>query len=79
VVEQPVDGRGGEGLGHDRVESGWVDVAGHGQAAAFVGGVGDAVERFGGVLPCDSHPPGGITRIRTRRSPGDQMTIHREF
>ncbi len=23
--------------------------------------------------------PGGITRIRTRRTPGDQMTAHREF
>jgi hypothetical protein len=28
-----------------------VDVAGHRDGAALVGGVGDAVERLGGVLP----------------------------
>src|SRR6202040_790746 len=55
VVEQPVDGGGGEGLRHDGVESGGVDVAGHGDGAAFVGGVGDAVERLGGVLPGREH------------------------
>ena len=51
VVEEPVDGRGGEGLGHDRVESRRVDVAGHRDRPPFVGGVGDPVERLGGVLP----------------------------
>jgi site-specific DNA recombinase len=55
VVQQPVDGGGGQGLGHDRVEAGGVNVAGHCQAAAFVGGVGDAVERLGGVLPGGQH------------------------
>ena len=28
VVQEPVDGRGGEGLGHELVESGWVEVRG---------------------------------------------------
>jgi hypothetical protein len=32
-----------------------VDVAGHGDGAAFAGGVGDAVERLGGVLPGGEH------------------------
>jgi hypothetical protein len=32
-----------------------VDVAGHGDGSAFVGGVGDAVERLGGVLPGRQH------------------------
>ena len=50
MVQQPVHGRGGEGFRHDGV--GGVDVAGHRDGAAFVGGVGDPVERFGGVLPC---------------------------
>jgi hypothetical protein len=30
VVEQPVDRRGGEGLGHDRIESAGVNIASHG-------------------------------------------------
>jgi hypothetical protein len=34
VVKEPVDGRGGQGFGHDHVEPGWVDVAGHGDGAA---------------------------------------------
>jgi site-specific DNA recombinase len=55
VVQEPVDGGGGQGLGHDRVEPGRVNVAGHCQAAAFVGGVGDPVERLGGVLPGGQH------------------------
>jgi hypothetical protein len=32
-----------------------VDVAGHGDGAPLVGGVGDAVERLGGVLPGREH------------------------
>src|SRR5207247_4834176 len=50
VVEQPVDGGGGEGLGHDGVEPGRVDVAGDRDRAALVGGIDDAVEGLGGVL-----------------------------
>jgi hypothetical protein len=52
VVQEPVDGGGGQGFGHDGVEaiylSGGAQVAGDGDRAAFVGGVGNAVERFGG-------------------------------
>ena len=51
MVQEPVDGGGGQGLGHDRVEPGGVQVAGDGDGAAFVGGVDDAVERFTGGLP----------------------------
>jgi hypothetical protein len=43
------NGGGGEGFPHVRVERIPVDVAGPGQAAPFVGGVGDPAERFGGV------------------------------
>jgi hypothetical protein len=50
VVQEPVDGGGGQGLGHDRVEAGRFDVRGDGDGPAFVGGVDDPVERFGGVL-----------------------------
>jgi hypothetical protein len=46
VVQESVNGRGREGFGHDLVEAGWVQVAGHGEAASFVGGVDQA---FGGV------------------------------
>jgi hypothetical protein len=49
VVEQPVDGRGGEGLGHDLVEPGRVEVRTDRQGAAFVGGVDEPVEPFGGI------------------------------
>ena len=52
VVEQPVDGGVGDGLGHEFVESGGVKVAGQGDGAFLVGGVDDAVERLGG-LGCD--------------------------
>ena len=50
MVQEPVDGGGGEAFGHDRVEAGGVEVGGDGDGAAFVGGVDDAVEGFGGVL-----------------------------
>jgi hypothetical protein len=49
VVQESVDGGGGEGFGHDLVEAGGVQVAGHGQGSAFVGGIDQAVEAFGGV------------------------------
>src|SRR5690625_5103559 len=55
VVQEAVDGRGREVLGHDGVEPGGVDVAGDGQAAAFVGGIDQAVEGFGGCLPAGQH------------------------
>ena len=49
VVEQPVDGGVGDGLGHEFVESGGVQVAGQGDGTFLVGGVDDAVERLGGL------------------------------
>ena len=55
MVQQPVDRCRGEGLRHDGVESGGVDVAGHRDGTALVGGVGDPVERLGGVLPGGQH------------------------
>ena len=52
VVHEPVDGGVGDGLEHEFVEPGGVQVAGQGDGAFLVGGVDDAVERFGG-LSCD--------------------------
>jgi site-specific DNA recombinase len=49
VVQQPVDGGGGQRLGHQLVQGGGVQVGADGQAAPFVGGVDEAVEAFGGV------------------------------
>ena len=46
VVEQPVDGGVGDGLGHEFVEPGGVQVARQGDGAFVVGGVDDPVERF---------------------------------
>ena len=50
VVEQPVDGGGGEGLGHQFVERGRVQVRADRDAAFSVGGIDEPVEAFGGVL-----------------------------
>ena len=55
MVQEPVDGGGGQGLGHDRVEAGWVQVGCNGDGSAFVGGVDDAVERFAGGLSGGEH------------------------
>ena len=49
VVQEPVDGGGGQGLGHEFVEPGGVQVRADRDGAAFVGGVDEAVEAFGGV------------------------------
>lgn len=48
-IHVPVDGRGGEGLGHDLVEAGGVQVAADRDGATFVGGVDESVEAFGCV------------------------------
>lgn len=50
VVEESVDGGGGEGFGHEGVEAGGVDVGADGDGSFFVGGGDDAVERFGVVF-----------------------------
>ncbi len=55
VVEQAVYCRGGQGLGHDRVESAGVQVGCEDQGSAFVGGVDEPVEGFGGGLPGGEH------------------------
>jgi hypothetical protein len=47
VVEQPVDGRGGDGLGHQLVEPGGVDVRGERDRAPLAGGVDDAEQCLG--------------------------------
>ena len=49
VVQEPVDGGVGDGLGHEFVEPGGVKVARQGDGALLVGGVDDAVERLGGL------------------------------
>jgi hypothetical protein len=50
VVQEPVDGDGGEALGHDRVEPAAVEIGGDRNGAAFLGGDDVAVEGFGGDL-----------------------------
>ena len=49
MVEEAIDGGGGQGLGHELVEPGGVQVAGDGDAAFLIGGVDEAVEALGGV------------------------------
>ena len=49
VVHQPVDHGRCQGLGHQLVEAGRVQVGADGHAAPFVGGVDQAVEALGGV------------------------------
>ena len=50
VVQQPVDGRGGQSLGHQLVESGWVQVGRDRHGSFLIRGVDEPVEAFGGVL-----------------------------
>jgi len=50
VVQEPVDGRGGQRLGHQLVEGGWVEVARDRHGAFLIGGVDESVEALGGVL-----------------------------
>jgi hypothetical protein len=50
VVQEPIDRRGGESLGHQLVERGGVQVRGDRDGAFLVGGIDEAVEALGGVL-----------------------------
>jgi hypothetical protein len=56
VVQQPVDGGGGDGLGHLLVKAGGVQGASDRQRAPLVGGVDDAEERFGCLEGNREHP-----------------------
>ena len=49
VVEEPVDGGGGQCLGHQLVERCWVQVRGDRDGAFLVAGVDQPVEPLGGV------------------------------
>jgi len=49
VVQEPLDGRGGERLWHQLVEPGGVDVRAERDRAFLVGGVDDPEQRFGCV------------------------------
>ena len=53
-MREPVLGHGVERLGHDGVEPGRVDVAGHRDRAALVGGIDEPVECVGGPLRTES-------------------------
>ena len=55
VVQQAVHCRGGQGLGHDRVEAAGVQVGRDDQGPAFVGGIDEPLEGFGGGLPGGEH------------------------
>ena len=50
MVEEPVDGRGREGLGHELVEPGGVQVRADRDRSFLVGGVDEPVEAFRGVV-----------------------------
>jgi hypothetical protein len=49
VVQQPVDGRGGQRFRHQLVESARVKVRRDRHRAAFIGGFDNAVKTFGGI------------------------------
>ena len=49
VVQQPVDGCGGQGFGHELVKAGGVEVGTDRHGTLFVGGVDESVETFGGI------------------------------
>ena len=59
MVQQPVHGSGGQGLGHQFVEAGRVDVGANGHTAALVGGVDQAEEALGS-LSADREQPNVI-------------------
>ena len=56
VVQEPVDGRGGEGLGHELVERCGVQVRAERDGAFLVGGIDQAVQAFGGVMRHGEQP-----------------------
>ena len=49
MVKEAIDRGGGQGLRHELVERGGVEVQRHRHRAPFVGGVDEAVEALGGV------------------------------
>jgi len=49
VVQQPVDGRGGQCFGHEFVEGRGVKVGRNGDGTFLIGGIDEAVETLGGV------------------------------
>ena len=49
VVQQPVDGCGGQRFGHELVKACGVEVGTDRHGTLFVGGVDESVETFGGV------------------------------
>ena len=49
VVQQPVDCRGREGLWHELVESGRVQVRGHRDGPFLVGGIDEPIRAISGV------------------------------
>src|SRR3954453_19822290 len=56
VVHEPINGGVGDGLGHQLIEPGWVEVRRQGDGALLVGSVDDAVEGFGGVCGDGEQP-----------------------
>jgi len=49
MMEEPVDGRGGEGLGHQLIEGSGMEVGGERDGAFLVGGIDQSVQALGGV------------------------------
>ena len=56
VVHEPVDGSGGQGLGHQLVEARRVQVRADRDGPSLVGGVDDPVEALGGVRADGQEP-----------------------
>jgi len=49
MMEEPVDGRGGEGLGHQLIEGSGMEVRRERDGAFLVGGIDQSVQALGGV------------------------------
>ena len=47
VMQEPVDSCRGQAFGEDRVEACWVQIRGDDQRALLIGGIDQAIERFG--------------------------------
>ena len=66
-MQEPVDGGGGQRLGHELVEPRRVQVRRDRDGTALVGGVDEAVEPFGGAGPTGSSPISSTITKSARR------------
>jgi len=78
VVQESFDGCGGDGVRHDRVEPGRVEIRGDRDRSSLVGGVDDAVERWDPAGPrvaarklCKSS-----FTVQEAATPGERSVLH---